>query len=341
MTFNVGMYTKTHSSSGHKGPKLDAASVPAAPVPAPAVPAPPVPPPTEAAPKANLSPVVLTGTSDGTSDDTHVDSDPNGFFFNEQAYCAELLSEEDGIWMASTPDPDEIDLAPPAAPTAEPVLPDDPAPAPDIQAPVSLEMMCWYASLTATNDPPSSEESLDTPRFGRWMHCSTVGYIYSLCNKCDDIFHPIEDTSKHNDYDDSNSSAQSTVVEEEEKDNSSATQAALNSQNLVAAAFDINNNDKYNPSTSSYLPTYFEYFDAQDTLPPRDPLAHYFKPMPSPSDSPSLTSSTDEEVDDKDYLYPDFSDSTLDDTETPSPTDDNTQYILIQLGYLYNMHSIV
>ena len=316
---NVGMYTKTHSTSGHKGPKPDATPVPAPPaasLPAPVVPAPPAPP--VIAPKANLSPVLT-----GTSDDAHVDSDPNGLFFNEQAYCAELLSDEDGIWMASTPDPDDIDLSPPAAPTAEPVLPDASAPAPDIRAP-SLEMM-WYASLAAPNDPPSSdppssEESLDTPRFGRCMHCNATGYVYSACNECDDIFHPIEDTSSHHD---STSSVQSTVVEEEETDNSSATQVALNSQNLVAAAFDINNNDNYNPSTSSYLPTYFEYFDAHDTLPPRDPLAHYFEPMPSPSDSPSLTSSTDEDVDDDDYLYPDFSDSTLDDAETPSPTDDH------------------
>ena len=109
---------------------MDATPVPATPassVPAPSVPALPVPPSTEAGPKANLSPV-LTGS--GTSDDTHVDSDPNGLFFNEEVYCAELLSEEDGIWMASTPDPDVIDLSPPSAPTAEPILPDDIAPAP-------------------------------------------------------------------------------------------------------------------------------------------------------------------------------------------------------------------
>ena len=83
----------------------------------------------------------------------------------------------------------------------------------------------------------------------------------------------IQDTSSDND---STSSAQSTVVEEEEEDDSSATQVALNSLNLVAQALDLNNNDKYNPSTSSYLPTYFECFDAQDTLPPSDPLVHYF-----------------------------------------------------------------
>ena len=125
-------------------------------MPTPAVPAPPVPPSTEVAPKANLSPV-LTGS--GTSDDTHADSDPNGLFFNEQAYCAVLLSEEDGIWMVSTPDPNKIDPSPPSAPTTEPVLPDDLAPAPENQEPVLIEMM-WYTSVNATNNPPSSEESL-------------------------------------------------------------------------------------------------------------------------------------------------------------------------------------
>ena len=77
---------------------------------------------TDSAPSANLSPVVTANPAPGSlpSDDSHVDTDPNGLEFSESAYFCEVITEEDcGVWMAAAEDSDGIDFgAPPAAATS-------------------------------------------------------------------------------------------------------------------------------------------------------------------------------------------------------------------------------
>ena len=92
----------------------------------------------------------------------------------------ENRSQTPGTCHASTPDPDAIDWSSPTAPTTDPDLPNRPAP--DHDSPVYNEMN-WYAETQAQDD--SSDDSV-TPRFGKCMHCSAVGYKYTMCNKCDD-----------------------------------------------------------------------------------------------------------------------------------------------------------
>ena len=135
----------------------------------------------------------------------------------------ENRSQTPGTCHASTPDPDAIDWSSPTAPTTDPDLPNRPAP--DHDSPVYNEMN-WYAETQAQDD--SSDDST-SPRFGKCMHCSAVAYEYTMCNECDDIFHPILDQSGNNE---SHGSIQSTVVDEEE----GVTQATQKFQTVVEAA---------------------------------------------------------------------------------------------------------
>ena len=169
--FLAGLFNKTHSTSKHGGTKRgdmtkaeQDASFPVDPnlksqtsSGAPSGPA------------ANLSPVSEATVPVDTSNPNHVDTDPNGLVFSESAFLAEVLDEGDcGVWMAATPNTDGIDLNAPTAP--ELLAPDD---------------------LSSS----SSEESQYTPAFGMCMHCNARGYVYTLCNECDDIFHPLQDSS--------------------------------------------------------------------------------------------------------------------------------------------------
>ena len=119
-------------------------------------------------PAANLSPVLEPTVPVDTSNPNHVDTDPHGLEFSESAFLAEVLDEGDcGVWMAATPNTDGLDFNAPLAPEL----------------------------LAPDNSSSSSEESQHTPAFGRCMHCNARGYEYTSCSECDDIFHPIQDSS--------------------------------------------------------------------------------------------------------------------------------------------------
>ena len=53
----------------------------------------------------------------------------------------------------------------------------------------------WEQESDPDNSSSSSEESQHTPAFGRCMHCNARGYEFTSCSECDDIFHPIQDSS--------------------------------------------------------------------------------------------------------------------------------------------------
>jgi len=53
----------------------------------------------------------------------------------------------------------------------------------------------WEQESDPDNSSFSSEESQHTPAFGRCMHCNAIGYELTPCSECDDIFHPIKDSS--------------------------------------------------------------------------------------------------------------------------------------------------
>ena len=164
-TFKVGLYNKTHSSSKHTGTKRGDMTKAEQDQSPPVDPNLVVPPPTgpSSAPAANLSPVI-TGNSAPESDG-HVDTDPDGLEFSESAYFSEVLTEEDcGVWMAAAEDSVDVDFAPPAPPQILDIDPD---------------------SLSSASER----------QFGECMHCEAVGYAYTNCFDCDDIFYPADNVS--------------------------------------------------------------------------------------------------------------------------------------------------
>ena len=263
----------------------------------------------DSASAANLLPVVTANPAPGSlpSDDSHVDTDPNGLEFSESAYFCEVLTEEDcGVWMAAAEHSDGIDFAPPAAP-----------------------------QIFDVDSGSLSGASTVSSKFGECMHCQAIGYAYTKCFDCEDLFYPVEDSSSSN----AESVAspvfvQTTTDEIENSDNDSSVSSVslgvckdcnalgyfhircatcadlLYPNEAVTADEEAATNEtamdlpvvmeeerasvsvanlsldptKTNSTTSAYLPTYFDYFDAISEAPsPADPFYMFMDCAPCPS----------------------------------------------------------
>ena len=368
-TQKVGMYNRTHSTSYHKGPKLGDTDKSGS-----GDKEKEKDPPKDDAPskqvkfaipedsdhKANLSPVITAPVN--LSDDDHVDSDPKGLYFNELAYHAELLNDEDGVWMAATDDPDDIDLSPPGPPTivtsAVPVAFSNPR----VQAAYEEDM--GVGGWETPDDSESGESSLQDNYWWFCPNCSKHGtfnnscscgvgsftispldmrkadysdsssastYSFGTCMYCNDRGPVYTKCFECEDifYPDDDSSKDSTLVEEEEMVDS-----------LRTLQLDSSSIDKTKSSTSVYFPTHFEYFDALESLPLFDPLAIFMDCAYDESIPTSLASTSTGSV--ANYNPPSplasaftgsldsFSD---DDSLSPDfslePSDDDTLYVAV------------
>ena len=183
--FKVGLYNKTHSTSNHGGLKRGDMTKAEQDLSYPVdsklkshtssgSPSGPV---------ANLSPELEPAIPVETSNSTHVDIDPDGLeFSSESAFLAEVLDDGDcDVWMAATSNTDGLDF----------------------NAPVAPEL------LAVDNSSSSSKEYQHLPAFGECMFCHARGFEYTLCSECDNIFHPIQDSSPDDD---------SSVIHEEHEE---------------------------------------------------------------------------------------------------------------------------
>ena len=294
-TQKIGMYTTTHSTKDHTGAKRGDWDVgkknggrPDRDKPAEQKK------PDDGGPKANLSRVTEEKKTTSTSSDGFVDSDPHGLEFDTSAYCTEIIDGEDGIWMATAEgdDDDAIDFAPPAAPTVvflNPIIQAQYESAPNVgthgwETPASSEesecirdnywhfctacyqhgsfgdsCLCGHGRFTlspvemraASLASSSSEESAFPDfEFGQCHSCDAMGQVYNKCD-CEDIFQPISSAPVPSSGPSVDPLALSMAVLslEEEEEN----------ENLTSS--------KTKSSSNAYMSSYFEFFDAVETMP--------------------------------------------------------------------------